>query len=129
MIFVVCGRTHFRDDVALYAALDGLHKKYTCTLLMIGGGDGADTLASNWGKSRGIDQLVVPDNWERDGMTAFKIRNGRMLRTARALAEAEEKDWCVIAFPGQGETAYICRKARAAGMRVIEPMGENAHGR
>jgi predicted Rossmann-fold nucleotide-binding protein len=127
MIFVVCGGRDFSQDGKLFTALDQLHAQYACSLVMTGGASGADTAADRWAQHRGIDRLIVPANWEGDGKAAGPYRNARMLRLARGLVEAGYYEMRVIAFPGGNGTADMCRKARAAGVQVIEPMGESVN--
>jgi hypothetical protein len=126
MIFVVCGGRHFTDEPALAAALDYLHAEDRCILVITGGADGADRYADRWAMMRGIDRLIVPANWERDGKLGGPIRNTRLLQLARLLAEAAQHDYCLIAFPGEKGTVDMCRKARASGVSILYPLGLNA---
>lgn len=80
--------------------------------LLHGGARGADEGAADWGKSEHLRVLCYPANWKRDGKAAGPIRNQRMLD--------EGKPDLVIAFPGGVGTADMVRRARAAGVEVIE---------
>jgi hypothetical protein len=73
---------------------------------------GADTLAKEWARSRGIPEVGYPADW-RMGPSAGPARNQRML-------DAERPDG-VVALPGGGGTADMVRRARAAGLPVWRP--------
>ena len=55
---------------------------------------------------------VYPADWKANAKAAGPIRNAEML--------ADFKPDTVIAFPGGRGTADMVRKAKAAGVRVIE---------
>jgi hypothetical protein len=129
MIFIVCGGSEFREEAALAAALDQLHAADACRLVITGGAEGAERYGDRWGSLRGIDRIIVPANWEGHRTAAVPRRNAHMVQLARLLAEAMKQDLRVIAFPGNSGTDDMCRKARATGIQVIEPMGEGAHVR
>lgn len=56
---------------------------------------------------------AFPADWHRDGKAAGPIRNRRML--------LEGMPDLVVAFPGGRGTADMVRRARAAGIEVVEP--------
>lgn len=126
MIFVVCGGRNFVDTAHMCTALDELQAQHPCTLLMTGGAAGAAFIADRWAEHRGIDRLVIPTNWERDGSAGGPIRNTRLAQLAHIIARVAQEDVRLIAFPGGQGTADMCRKARAMGIPVVEPMGESA---
>ena len=109
---LVCGGRDFADRAMLDAALDRLHQERGFSLVIAGGARGADTLAEEWAKARGIACDVYRADWEGLGRKAGPIRNERML--------VEGKPDVVVAFPGGRGTAHMVRIAREAGIEVIE---------
>lgn len=73
---------------------------------------GADLIAREWGITNWVEVLDYPADWTGLGGAAGPIRNAKML--------AEGKPELVVAFPGGRGTADMVRKARAAGVRVVE---------
>src|ERR1700676_3700007 len=108
---LVCGGWDYADRAAGYASLDSLHAEHGFTVLIAGGARGADTLAAEWARDRGITADVYMAEWERLGRKAGPIRNQRML--------TEGKPNLVVAFPGGHGTANMVAQARAAGLRVF----------
>jgi cephalosporin hydroxylase len=108
---LVCGGRDFIDRDMLNAT-DRLHAERGFSLVNAGGGRGADTMAEEWAKTRGIPCEVYRADWEGLGRTAGPIRNEQMLR--------EGKPDLVVAFPGGRGTAHMARIAREAGVEVVE---------
>lgn len=77
-----------------------------------GGANGADLLARRWSEYKGIECLTFHAKWSRHGPSAGPIRNQQMID--------EGKPDLVVAFPGGRGTADMVRRARIAGIRVIE---------
>src|SRR5947208_664188 len=94
---IVCGGRDFGDREALYAALDRLHTEYSFSVVTAGGARGADNLAAEWAKDRGIPAEVYMADWKGQGRAAGPIRNERMLK--------EGRPDLVIAFAGGKGTA------------------------
>jgi hypothetical protein len=114
MKVLVCGGRHYNDYARLEAELDGITNpihggKWSFTLIC-GMAPGADSLAYQWAKKRGVAVEEYPANWEEYGKAAGPIRNTQMLE--------EGKPDLVVAFPGGTGTADMVRKARAAGVEV-----------
>ena len=76
-----------------------------------GAAPGADTLADDWANLRDVLIEPHPADWAVHGRAAGPIRNQEMLDSGIDL---------VIAFPGGRGTADMVRRARAAGVKVIE---------
>jgi predicted polyphosphate/ATP-dependent NAD kinase len=76
-----------------------------------GNARGADQLGEQWAKNHGFPVEVYPADWETHGRAAGVIRNQQMLETGVDL---------LIAFPGGRGTADMVRRARKAGVEVIE---------
>lgn len=107
---IVCGGRHFSKRGLLYATLSGL--KPRPTLIIEGGAAGADNLAFEWAVEQGIPNKTFPAEWKKHGRAAGPIRNQQMLD--------EGQPHLVVEFPGGNGTADMVRRAKAAGIRVIE---------
>lgn len=112
MRVLVCGGRNFQDAALLNATLDNLHALDEITLVIHGAARGADTLAGRWGAKNNIRVDAYPAHWDEHGKAAGPIRNGEMLRWSRPDM--------VVAFPGDVGTADMVKKARAAGVTVME---------
>lgn len=109
---LVCGGRDFADRERVYALLDIIHSADAITMVIHGCARGADSLASDWGRSRGIRGVIgYQADWQKHGKAAGAIRNARML--------AEGKPGLVVAFPGGRGTADMVRRARAAGVETM----------
>lgn len=119
---LVCGGRHFDDRILVSRTLAPF-KPVTALapsvhLIIHGAAPGADTLADEWANVFGVPSLAFPARWRQHGKAAGPIRNQRMID--------EGKPDVVIAFPGGSGTADMVRRARAAGITVIEPTGRTA---
>jgi rhamnogalacturonyl hydrolase YesR len=109
---LVCGGRDYNDEARLNAVLSTAHLRDPIGLVLHGAANGADTLAGMWARARGIRVMAFPANWEEFGKRAGFLRNERML--------VEGKPDVVAAFPGGRGTADMVRRAKAAGVRVVE---------
>lgn len=107
---LVCGGRDYHNIKTVYVALDGLIPKPT--LIIQGGAFGADACASEWAHARNVLERQFAADWHAHGRAAGPIRNQQMLD--------EGKPDLVVAFPGGTGTADMVRRAKAAGVRVIE---------
>lgn len=107
MRVLVCGGRYYANADKVNAVLDELHPSQVIT----GGATGADTLAANWARQTSTDLLVMRAEWLLYGKRAGPERNARMLAVGPNL---------VVAFPGGRGTADMVKKAKAAGVRVME---------
>ena len=82
------------------------------THVIQGGATGADTGAERWARASEVPVSCFRADWEQYGRQAGPLRNTRML--------AEGRPDAVIAFQGGKGTADMVRKARAAGLPVVE---------
>lgn len=124
MRVLVCGGREFDDWVLLsstiHAELDkrGLVNQDIFDLhsppitVIQGGAKGADFLGRVWAKMWGFPYEEYPADWKTYGKSAGHIRNQQML-------DAGKPD-IVLAFPGGTGTADMVRKAKKAGVEVIE---------
>ncbi len=94
------------------------------TKVITGGARGVDRWAANWAEAKRLPLKVYEADWETFGRAAGPIRNGLMLvELVKADAEVEV---AVIAFPGGKGTADMVRRAKGAGVQVIERRLRNA---
>lgn len=96
----------------VHSVLNKLHREAGIDCIIEGGALGADRLAQDWAIGSGVSVETHEADWENQGSFAGPARNARML--------AEGKPDLVIAFPGGRGTADMMRKARKAGVEVIE---------
>lgn len=112
MTVLVCGGRDFDNREVLKNALDLLHGLHHFTRLVHGGARGADSLAAYWALGQGVFAAGYPAQWDAYGKAAGMIRNQEMLDV--------EKPELVIAFPGGRGTADMVRRAKKAGVKVVE---------
>jgi len=112
MKVLVCGGREFDDFTMLCDAMDAIDAKRRIKTVIHGAACGADSLAGSWAHARGCKVQMFPADWKKDGKAAGPIRNQRMLD--------EGKPDMVVAFPGGRGTADMVRRARAAGIEVME---------
>ncbi len=73
---------------------------------------GADSAAVDWAITNWLKVHEFPADWNKHGKAAGPIRNQQMLD--------EGKPDLVVAFPGGNGTADMVRRAKKAGIEVIE---------
>lgn len=113
MKILVCGGRDYSGYEEVANVLDGYDFPGMKGLAIIhGGARGADSLAGRYAQENGICEIVVKANWDQYGKGAGTVRNQWML------------DYCnpdlVIALPGGAGTADMVRRARKAGVEVVE---------
>lgn len=104
MRVLVCGGREFDDQKLMHGLLDKLKPIIDCVIH--GNAWGADSLASQWAASRGVEQEAYPADWRSHGMAAGPIRNRQML--------VEGKPDIVFAFPGGRGTDNMIQQALAS---------------
>jgi hypothetical protein len=109
---LVCGGRDYSDRDRVFAVLDKLDGGPGIDTIIEGGARGADRLAREWAYFQNVPCAVFEADWENQGSFAGPARNKRMLD--------EGKPDLVIAFPGGRGTADMVRKARKAGVEVVE---------
>ncbi len=107
MIVLVTGGRDFWDWFTVDLVLDLIGP----SLLVHGCAPGADQLSDNWAKRRGADTRGYPIRRGK-GEDGFQ-RNQRML-------DSEPGIDLVVAFKGNSGTTDMIRRARKAGVYVIE---------
>lgn len=96
----------------LFDTLDALKVDRGVSVIIHGAARGADLEAGYWARRQMIAEEPYRADWKRDGKAAGPIRNQRMIE--------EGKPDLVVAFPGGRGTADMVRRARLAGLEVIE---------
>lgn len=118
MRILVCGGRDFDDRKLLFDTLDNYWTGGPLHIIS-GGAKGADSITEEWfrsywdGMSLGpLSMSVYPADWSNYGKAAGPIRNQQMLD--------EGKPDLVIAFPGGSGTADMVRRAKKAGVKVVD---------
>ena len=112
MKVLVCGGRMYNKQDHVFSTMDRWNEASCIEVIITGKAPGADRLAKNWARSRGIKVVEVPAEWPLHGRKAGPIRNQKMLD--------EEKPDLVVAFPGGKGTRDMVRRSRAAGVRTVE---------
>lgn len=125
---LVCGGRKYGDQDRVNRILDAAVERLGLAELIHGAAPGADSLAAEWARTRGVPARAFPAHWSdihRPGAVVRRLSSGRLydaaagqVRNQRMLDEGRPD--IVIAFPGGTGTAGMIRIARAAGVRVIE---------
>lgn len=111
---LVTGGRGYDDAVAVWEALDALHRAEGIALVIHGAAKGADRLGALWAKGRGVPDDPHPAAWRRPDGTTDK---GAGLR--RNLEMLDLAPDAVVAFPGGTGTGHCVDNARRRGLRVI----------
>ena len=109
---LVCGGRDFDNESLVFGALDQIEAEMGPLVIIEGGARGADSLAALWADDRGAHHLQFKADWQKHGKGAGPIRNQTMLD--------DGKPDLVVGFPGGVGTADMLRRAKAAGIPVIE---------
>lgn len=113
MRVLVCGGRNYHDVITVEETLDDIDRKRgPIDVVIHGNAPGAD----HWGRVWAVEssRLEAPfrADWHTHGKAAGPLRNQRMID--------EGKPDLVVAFPGGRGTADMVRRAKAAGIEVIE---------
>lgn len=112
MKVLVCGGREFYDTEYAYDVLDMVHAEHNITLIVHGDHRGADTIADNWAKDRGIPKDPIPADWDTYKYAAGPIRNAAMLKKHPDIG-------LVVAFRGGAGTADMRNKAEKLKIAVL----------
>lgn len=112
MRVIVCGGREYNDRARIFAALDLLHSRRPISVLVHGDARGADRLAGEWARERGVQVEAHPGDWLIYKNMAGPMRNLHMARLGADL---------VVAFPGGKGTAHMIATAGRHGIRVWQP--------
>lgn len=109
-LLVTGGRT-FGERTYAWQTLDLLHAENPITLLIHGQGKGADTIADEWAKERGVQRVLCPADWQNYPDIAGPRRSRLMLELG------PDK---VLAFAGGAGTAYTVKLAHEKKIPVLD---------
>lgn len=112
MRVLVCGGRDYYDRETVWAVLNDQNKHGIIQCVIQGGARGADHLGRLWAEQHDVDVEEYAADWQKHGRRAGPIRNQRMID--------EGKPNMVVAFPGGRGTADMIRRARLAGLPLIE---------
>lgn len=114
MKLLVCGGRDFNDRASLAGWMNEVCAGTSLELVTVihGAARGADSLAGVIAKDAYVRVEEYPADWDQHGKAAVPIRNQRMLD--------EGKPDLVLAAPGGRGTADMVRRAKAAGVRVVD---------
>lgn len=127
MKVVICGGRSYRLTPNDLTWLDAFHAEHVISEVITGGASGADTDATQWAETCGINRVIFPANWAGDGKKAGPLRNSRMLWYLETPTPRRSvfEPLAVIAFPGVKGTEHMCGLARNRGMIVRYPHKES----
>lgn len=111
MRVVVFGGRDFTKRSLAFRALDRINDQYGITVVIDGMAKGADTLAHEWAKARGVDNIRYPADWAKYGRSAGPIRNKAMIE--------EGKPEMGVAFPGGRGTDNMKMQMKKAGIKIL----------
>ena len=128
MRVLVFGGRNYSDSAKVYAALDDLKRTSGVTAIIEGGATGADALARKWAKDNGIVPITERAAWSdlthRDAVlrnrqdgSQYDARAG--IRRNQLMLDKHRPQICV-GFPGNDGTKDMMRRAKAAGIEVVE---------
>lgn len=109
MRVLVTGVRHYQAYWVVEAELRKLGKDIE---IIEGGAKGADAIARRFALKEGLPLQTFPAKWLTHGPKAGPLRNQQMID--------EGKPELVLAFPGASGTADMVRRAKAAGIKVLE---------
>lgn len=103
-----------RERRQFQVAMDAIYLDRKFRMVVMGDARGADSLAYHWACRLLLPVCRCRADWKTHGRAAGPIRNQQMLD--------EYKPTLVVAFPGGSGTADMVRRAKAAGVEVLEPV-------
>lgn len=112
MRILVCGGRDYSNKEYVYSILDECYSQNTRLEIISGMARGADTIAWQWAKDRGVKCFEFPADWDRYKKAAGPIRNQQMIDEGFPDAG--------IAFRGTSGTADMVRRLKAADIPVLD---------
>ena len=104
MRVLVTGGRAYSSQSTVFMHLDAIHQERPITQIIQGGATGADALAREWARQRGVEVRTFYANWSM-GPGAGNQRNLEMLRKGQPSM--------VVAFAGGNGTAHMIQCAKA----------------
>lgn len=112
MRVLVCGGRDYEDREEFFWHMTHSFDGWRNCTIITGAARGADALGIDFAHTYGLKLESYPADWTKHGKAAGPIRNQQMLD--------DGKPDIVVAFPGGTGTADMVRRARKAGIEVIE---------
>lgn len=112
MRVIIAGSRDFEEwsKSRLFKFLDAYHKKHTITTVVCGMARGVDLYDKDWAKTRHIEVIEMPAEWDKYGKSAGYRRNTDM---------AEISDALIAIWDGVSKgTVHMINIARAKGLRI-----------
>lgn len=103
-IIVVSGTRRARETTEFMQIIERVLDEYARAFLYHGGQRGIDKMAGGYALRRGWGCIPVIAEWKRYGDQAGPIRNGKMLRRAKRMAEERCAPIVLHAFPDELST-------------------------
>jgi hypothetical protein len=113
MKLLVTGGRGYADKEKVYEVMDRLHSRMFLRMVIHGAATGADSIAGQWARDRGVQEVVCPANWNIYKRRAGYLRNAAM---------ADLKPDAVLAFPGNVGTNMMVELAGEKGIPVIDAL-------
>lgn len=113
MKVLVTGGREFNERERLFEVLGQLHAGHKITHLIHGGARGADTLAGEWARNVGVQEVRCDANWNFHGKAAGPIRNRKMFELLNY------EDDLVVAFDGGNGTANMVSLVEEEGFDIL----------
>ena len=109
---LVCGGRDYRNEDVISRALNAVSSTIEIGIIITGGATGADEVADQWAKEKGIQRIICPAPWNGPaGRWAGPMRNAFMLTFKPEL---------MIAFPGGAGTKNMIMQAHKQGIMVYK---------
>lgn len=112
MRVLVTGGREFADGEFLFRRLDAMHVQRRIMKVIHGGAKGADALAADWAKKKGINGEPYYADWRLYGKMAGFRRNQKMIERG--------KPDVIVAFPGGSGTRDMVRRGEIFGIPVLK---------
>lgn len=113
MMVLVTGGRGYADKDFLFKVMDDLNRSRNISMVLHGAAAGADSLAGQWARDRGVQEVVCPANWNVHGRRAGYLRNSAM---------ADLIPDMVLMFPGGVGTNMMKEIATERGIEVIDAL-------
>lgn len=119
---LVCGGRDFEDQAVVDHHLDRYLAAHPALRIIHGAAPGADRLAGDWAKRRGVKCREFPANWDPTGTgvtdkSAGTKRNRKMAAFLLAMAK-QGHQVRVLAMPGGRGTEHMMKYAKKQGLPV-----------
>ena len=114
---LVCGGRDYKNKERLYEVLDSFKHTLEIVEIIHGAAKGADSLAGQWAKSRGIKETPEPANWRPYEDKSIIDYGAGPKRNQKMLAEYYPD--IVLAFKGGNGTRDMVKRSDSQGFDVV----------